>query len=89
MKKPYNKPRISVELMTLDQPIAANCTADRDDMLSLMEFDYFTQEKNCSKWIGTGEDGEGGKIDWNCDGVWDNTHDTVCYHSNVQTAFLS
>ena len=89
MKKTYGKPLVSVEMLTLDQPIAATCTADRDDMKDLLGFGYFTSEKNCEMWIGSGDSGKGGKIDWDRDGTWDDAHDTVCYHSNVQTASLS
>lgn len=74
MKQIYSKPKISVEVLTLDHPIAANCTADKDDVLSLMEFGYFTEAQQCS-------------TNFNNDMEWGN--DTVCYHTNVQTAFLS
>ena len=75
MKKPYSKPTITVEPLKLDQPICAGCTADFDDMRSLLEFGYFTAERNCTIQIF----GDG-----NLPG-----HDTICYHSNVQTAFTS
>ena len=73
MKKVYSKPLISVEVLTLDQPIALNCVADKQDMKDVMGFGYFTQEWNCA----TDTD----SIEW--DG------DTICYHSNVTQAFLS
>lgn len=80
MKRVYKKPMISVEALTLDMPIAANCVADFDDVQSLVDLGYFGQNDrgiSCS-------------IDY--DDCIDNElwgHDTVCYHSNVQTAFLS
>lgn len=89
MKKLYSKPLVSVEVLTLDQPIAAICTADPHDMQDLIGFGYFSSDRNCEMWIGGGENGKGGKIDWDRDGSWDSTHDSVCYHSNVQSAFLS
>lgn len=83
MKKIYNKPLISVEALTLDQPIATNCTADFDDIQALMEWNYFMDGKNCEiNLLPTGG------FDFNGDGRAD-SHDTLCYHSNVQTAFLS
>lgn len=75
MKKPYSKPTITVGAIQLDQPIAAGCTADFDDMQSLIELGYFTAEGSCTFSI-PGE----GPIEGN---------DTICYHSNVQTAFTS
>ena len=45
MKKPYSKPTITVGAIQLDQPIAAGCTADFDDMRSLIELGYFTAER--------------------------------------------
>lgn len=75
MKKPYSKPTITVGPIQLDQPIAAGCTADVDDMKSLMALGYFTTEGNCLIQIS----GEG-----TIQGF-----DTICYHSNVQVAFTS
>lgn len=75
MKKPYIKPMICVEELQMDSPIAANCKADKDDMNSLMELGYFDDAYNCT----IKEDNI----------QWDDNHDTICYHSNVQTAFLS
>lgn len=75
MKRHYSKPIIQVEVLQLDAPIAANCIADKEDMLSLMELGYFTEERNC--------------MICQDDIIWGSGHDTICYHSNVQTAFLS
>ena len=75
MKKPYSKPTITVGAIQLDQPIAAGCTADFDDMRALIGLGYFTVEGAC----GIPVPGEGPIQD----------HDTICYHSNVQTAFTS
>lgn len=74
MKKPYSKPTIIVEAFQLDQPIAAGCNADRDDMNDLLELGYFTAEMNCGIPVG--------------DGTLPG-YDTICYHSNIQTAFTS
>ena len=74
MKKPYSKPMITVGAIQLDQPIAAGCLADADDMRSLMDLGYFTAERNCENTVGEGT----------LPG-----YDTICYHSNVQTAFTS
>ena len=73
MKKPYSKPTITVGAIQLDQPIAAGCTADFDDMRALIGLGYFTAERNCQ------EPGDGSLPGY----------DTICYHSNVQTAFTS
>ena len=75
MKKPYSKPTITVGAIQLDQPIAAGCTSDLDDMRSLIELGYFTVEGAC----GIPVPGEGPIQGW----------DTICYHSNIQTAFTS
>lgn len=75
MKKPYSKPTITVGPIQLDQPIAAGCTADFDDMKSLIELGYFTMESNCQNPI----PGEGPIQGF----------ETICYHSNVQVAFTS
>lgn len=75
MKKPYSKPTITVGPIQLDQPIAAGCTADFDDMKSLIELGYFAMEGIC----GIPFPGEG-----TIQGF-----DTICYHSNVQVAFTS
>lgn len=73
MKKPYSKPMICVEELQLDSPIAANCMANKDDMNSLINLGYFNGEHNCQTNVD--------EINWG--------DDTICYHSNVQTAFLS
>ena len=75
MKKPYGKPTITVGAIQLDQPIAVGCTADRDDMRSLLELGYFTAEMNCGIQIYGDGPVQG--------------FDTICYHSNIQTAFMS
>lgn len=76
MKKKYSKPTIAVESLTMSQPIAANCEADFDDMQDLIGFGYF----------GTNDRGVTCSFEYNED---EKLHDTICYHSNVQTAFLS
>ena len=73
MKKTYSKPTIIVGAIQLDQPIAAGCTADFDDMHSLLDLGYFA-DNACSIPVG--------------DGTLPG-YDTICYHSNVQTAFTS
>lgn len=75
MKKPYSKPTIVIEAFQLDQPIAAGCTADYDDMRDLLTFGYFTEERVCEIKV-PGE----GPIQG---------YDTICYHGNVQVAFTS
>lgn len=85
MKKLYSKPLISVEVMSLDQPIAANCNADFEDIRALNEFGYFMPDQRLTCTINLLP---GGGFDENNDGIADH-HDTLCYHSNVQTAFLS
>lgn len=72
MKKPYSKPQIAVEALQLDQPIAAGCIADKEDMKSLTGLGYFGDE-SCTIRVD--------QIEWG--------DDTICYHSNVQIAFLS
>lgn len=93
MKKIYKKPLIIVERMELSEPIALNCTASADDMQGLLAVGVFTREMNCTGgWLGTGDEGTGGKWDLNMNGIedgWDTTHDTVCYHSNLTIAFKS
>ena len=77
MKKHYCKPRISVESFAMDRPIAANCLANFDDVQSLIDLGYF---------------GDNDRGITSCAVVYDEVewgNDTVCYHSNVQTAFLS
>lgn len=87
MKKVYTKPLISVEAMNLDQPItAANCSANKDDIQILIDFGYFMADApvTCSDTPYT----DGDRVDSDGDGDLD-AHDTICYHSNIQTAFLS
>lgn len=83
MKKMYNKPAVHVELITMDQPIAANCDMDKQDMEDLIAFGYFGVELTCD-WTLL----PNGGFDYNGDNEPD-SHDTVCYHSNIQKAFLS
>ena len=85
MKKSYSKPLISVEVLSLDEPIALNCNANPDDIRALNEFGYFMPEQRLSCSIDLLPNGG---FDENGDGIAD-SHDTICYHSNVQTAFLS
>ena len=73
MKKPYSKPTITVEPLKLDQPICAGCNANPDDMKSLIDLGYFSDD-GCGTQFG----------DVTLPG-----YDTICYHSNVQTAFTS
>lgn len=73
MKRVYEKPMISVEVLELDAPIAANCEADKDDMNSLIELGYFNTEHTCMLDVDS--------IAWG--------DDTICYHSNVIKAFTS
>lgn len=77
MKKKYSVPRITIEKMTLDQPVALGCTADYDDMVDLIDLGYFGETQSCSFVLEPGGT------------VGGSSHDTICYHSNVQTAFLS
>lgn len=74
MKKPYIKPTIIVEAFQLDQPIAAGCNADFDDVRSLVELGYF---------------GESCAIPFVEGATSIPKYDTICYHSNVQVAFTS
>lgn len=83
MKKAYEKPQIHMESFAVDCPIAHNCSGDFEDIKSLMEFGYFMPDKDCSTNLLPN-----GGFDTNGDGEPD-SHDTVCYHSNVQKAFLS
>lgn len=94
MKRIYKKPLIVVETMDLSEPIALNCTASKSDMQGLIAVDVFTEKMNCTGgWLGTGDEGTGGKWDLNMNGSfddpWDSNHDTVCYHSNITVAFNS
>lgn len=72
--------------MSLDQPIAANCdSALFDDIRILQMFGYFMADPSlkCGKNLlpTGGFDDDGDKVA--------DSHDTVCYHSNIQQAFLS
>ena len=72
--------------MSLDQPIAANCDPTLfDDIRLLQMFGYFMADPSlaCGKNLLPN-----GGFDTNEDNVAD-SHDTVCYHSNIQQAFLS
>lgn len=93
MKKVYKKPLIVVETMDLSEPIALNCTADKDTIEGLKFVGVFTENMQCyGGWLGTGDEGTGGKWDWDMNHVWDEEegrHDRVCYHSNIDIAFLS
>jgi hypothetical protein len=73
MKRAYSKPTIYVEAIKLDSPIAVNCLAEKADMEAVMSFGYFNGDYNC--FIKENE------VAWG--------HSTICYHSNVQQAFLS
>ena len=85
MKKIYSKPLISVEAMTLDQPIAANCDPEIKDVIEVLkQFGYFTEAPTCELYHLLPDGG----FDTTGDGIADE-HDTVCYHSNVQQAFIS
>lgn len=67
--------------MSLDQPIAANCDPTIfDDIEILMQFGYFMADLSCAlNLLPTGGFDNNGDLE----------HDTVCYHSNIQQAFLS
>ncbi len=74
MKHPYDKPMIFVESLTLDMPIATNCSSDPQDMNDLIGFGYFNADYDCM-------------FDFNDDVDWGN--DTVCVHSSITQAFTS
>ena len=74
MKKTYSKPQIHMESFAMDRSIAANCIADFDDMQALIAVGAFGDNDRGITCGYTYEEGP---------------HDTICYHSNVQTAFLS
>lgn len=77
MKRTYSKPVIYVEDLQLDSPIASNCDANKADMESLLELRVFTKEMDCFfPILETGELDEWG-------------YPTVCYHTNIDVAFLS
>ncbi len=73
MKKQYTKPMIATESLELDSPIAFNCTADFDDVKSLVNLGVFA-DSTCY-------------ILPDADGRIMGTE--ICYHSNVQVAFTS
>lgn len=75
MKKKYEKPIVWIEEFCLDAPISLNCIADKEDMESLIDIGYFIDVSECL-------------IQYD-DGMFEDSHDTICYHSNVQQAFLS
>ena len=77
MKRVYEKPSIDVDVLELDMPIASGCNADKEDLESVMELGYFTQDMGCKKYNDTYINPPNGD------------EDSVCYHSNVQTAFFS
>ena len=73
--------------MSLDQPIAATCNKElKDEIQVLMQWGYFMPNDHgitCSQnLLPTGG------FDFNGDGEAD-SHNTVCYHSNIQQAFIS
>lgn len=77
MKKVYSKPLVAVESLAVNMPIALGCDANFDDVQSLVDLGYFGET-----------DGRVPKCaEIYYDIEWGN--DSVCYHSNVQTAFLS
>ena len=76
MKRAYSKPSVYVEPIKLDTPIANTCMADRADMEALMMFQYFDNEHKCIIKLD-----EINEVKWG--------ENTICYHSNVLTAFLS
>ena len=77
MKKAYSKPMIYVEVMELDQPIAGTCSADKSDMIELTAQGWFTEARQCNFKL-TAENP-----------TVQNGSDTICYNSNVLTAFTS
>lgn len=83
MKKRYIKPLVSVEELSLNQPIAVTCNAERHVIESLLNMSYFVADKECLFCILPN-----GGVDENFDGKAD-SYDTICYNSNIQTAFLS
>ena len=77
MKRVYERPAVYVEAVQLDKPIAMGCTASAGDMSSLLGLGWFSADRQCSIPISSEDDGT-------LPG-----YDTICYHSNVQTAFTS
>ena len=82
-----------MEELTLDEPIAGGCSADKDVVEGLMSQGWFNSgRETCTYWILRGDDPySGGYYDSNCDNIpdGDQTHNTVCYHSNITIAFTS
>ena len=76
MKRAYSKPSLYVESIKLDTPIALNCMVEKADIEALKMFGYFTADRACLQWIENND-----PVQWG-----DNT---ICYHSNIQTAFIS
>ena len=74
MKQPYSKPTIATGEIRLDQPVALDCIADFDDMRDLITLGYFGDPNSCGIPF----------VEGTLPG-----YDTICYHSNVQKAFLS
>lgn len=74
MKSKYIKPMIAVETLSLDMPLALNCTANRADVEDLIALGNFNKERECDAL-------------YDYDEVYDD--DPVCYHSNVLVALLS
>lgn len=94
MKKIYKKPLITVEELTLDYAIAANCTANKQIMESLIkDFFGFTESMdNCTTKLDEIQGYTGLWQDTDFDGELDAPNaygDQVCYHSNIGKAFLS
>lgn len=73
--------------MLLDTSIAnTTCDMNKNEVLDLMEFGFFMQSKNCAVNLVLSTGG----FDFDGDGAADpGVHDTVCYHTNIQKAFLS
>lgn len=88
MKKIYSKPFISVEIMSLDEPIAANCTTSEDDIMVLNMFGIFMDNNRGIHCDPRKVLLPNGGVDENGDGLSDG-HDTLCYNSNIDIAFLS
>ena len=85
MKKAYGKPLVSVEVMSLDMAVAtSDCNLTNHDRKALKAMGYFLDAANCvfHNLLPTGG------FDHNNDGIAD-SHDTICYHSNVTTVFVS
>ena len=70
--------------MLIDRPIATNCDMELKDEIKILKgWGYFMEGKNCAtNLLPTGG------FDYDGDGEAD-SHNTVCYHSNIQQAFMS